>query len=208
VYCCSLDFALAQDGTQAPADGVNKSSFFARAIEANAAEIELGKMADSKSQNPRVRAYAQMMVKDHTTALNAFHRVVTGGIAAVPNQDSGADTAQFSGRVPLSKEHQELRDRLSGLSGNDFDREYMNAMVQEHRKDVREFEREAGQATDTGSAATTEPAADVREKPQGGTDSTQAMTPQRLLARDLLPILKMHLEQAEVLDRQLGAKNQ
>jgi putative membrane protein len=198
VYCCSLQFALAQDDTQSSADGVHTNRpFLARAIEASAAEIELGKMAEAKSQNPRVRAYAQMMVKDHATALDAFHRIATGGIAAVPNQESATNTAQLSGRVPLSKEHQELRDRLSRLSGDDFDREYMSAMVQEHRKDVRDFEREVKSGSDTGSAATTEPAAAVREKPQDGADGTQAMTPQRIIARDLLPILKMHLEQAE-----------
>jgi putative membrane protein len=196
IYCCSLlpGFSqTTQDQTQ--------TTFLAKAIESNAAEVELGKMAESKTQNPRVRAYAQMMVKDHTSTLDALHRLVTGGVSALANDSSGADTAQLTARVPLSKEHQELKDRLSRLSGDDFDREYMNAMVQEHRRDIREFEREANSTTNT------EDTSGVRQKPQPRADSTgtSTMTQERIIARDLLPVLKMHLQQAEALDREVGA---
>lgn len=69
-----------------------------------------------------------MMVKDHTKVLNRLQR--------------DQDTAQ-SGTAVLSLEHRELRDRLSELSGPDFDNAYMNAMIEQHKKDIREFETAA-----------------------------------------------------------------
>jgi putative membrane protein len=205
VCFCSALTGLAQAGQderQAPSSTASTdSAFLAKAIEANAAEVELAKLAEAKSQNPRVKAFAEMMIKDHTNALDAFHRLATGGIPAVPNQNTGAGTAQLAGGARLSKEHQELKDRLSGLSGDTFDREYMSAMVQEHRKDIRELEAEAKGTSDMSSGSS----ASVRQKPQPGSDTAQPMTQERILAHDLLPILKAHLQLAEDLDRQVGA---
>ena len=39
-------------------------------------------------------------------------------------------------------------DRLLKLSGAEFDRAYMNHMVRDHKKDVKEFERESQKAAD------------------------------------------------------------
>ena len=41
-----------------------------------------------------------------------------------------------------------MRDRLSGLSGNDFDRDYMSEMVRDHTEDIALFERAAETSTD------------------------------------------------------------
>jgi putative membrane protein len=40
----------------------------------------------------------------------------------------------------LSNEHQEKIDKLSSLSGADFDEEYMEIMDKDHEKDVKMFE--------------------------------------------------------------------
>ena len=209
VSCCFVPVGWAQtvqDQSQSAACPMNPdSSFLAKAIEANAAEVELGRLAESKSQNTRIRAFAKQMVKDHTYALDAFHRLATGGVPAVPNQDSGAQATPSAESVPLCREHQQLIDRLSRLSGDDFDREYISAMVQEHLRDIREVQREAESSTDTSGQSTANPSDTIREKPQAGSESTQTLMEQQTLARDLLPILRMHLKDAEVLDRQLSS---
>src|SRR5690606_15432286 len=46
------------------------ADFAARAAQGGMAEIELGQLAQQRAQNPDVRAYAEMMVRDHTNAAN------------------------------------------------------------------------------------------------------------------------------------------
>jgi len=156
------------------------ASFMDTAIEANAAEIELGMMAESKATDPRVKAYAEMLVKDHTRALKRLQR--------------SQDIAR-SDSTELSLQHRELRDRLSELSGPEFDTAYVNAMIEEHRKDIKEFEREAEAKGPTDS--TSDSFTVNREKPEPVTG-----TPNKVLARELLPMLKMHLHEAMELQQQ------
>jgi putative membrane protein len=53
-------------------------------------------------------------------------------------------------RVPktINKEDQAEYDKLNGLSGSEFDTEYLTQMVKAHRKDLREFRMEAANAQD------------------------------------------------------------
>jgi putative membrane protein len=43
----------------------------------------------------------------------------------------------------INAKDQALKDKLSGLSGADFDKTYMQAMVKDHQKDINEFQKEA-----------------------------------------------------------------
>ena len=49
--------------------------FVTKAAQGNSAEVELGKIVAAKSKNPNVKQFAQMMVKDHTTALNELQEL-------------------------------------------------------------------------------------------------------------------------------------
>jgi putative membrane protein len=162
---------------------VSDHAFFKKAIEANAAEIELGKLAQSKSQDPRVKEFASTQVKDHSDALSRL-RQAEGGTQS-------PETAEGKAGVTLSKEHQRLIDHLAGLSGNEFDREYINAMVKEHQKDIRDFEAQANALPPAGTSG--------REKP---TPEAQSQT----VARDLLPVLQTHLQEAQSLQQAMGGR--
>jgi putative membrane protein len=85
---------------------------------ANMAEIELGKMAAEKGMNAEVKKFGQMMVDDHSKAGDSLKTVATRHNIPMP--------------TALDDEHRDLRDRLSKLQGADFDREYMQAMVDGH----------------------------------------------------------------------------
>ena len=50
--------------------------------------------------------------------------------------------------MDLDAKQKKLHDRLSKLSGAEFDRTYVDEMVKDHRKDVKEFQREADKAKD------------------------------------------------------------
>ncbi len=85
---------------------------------ANMAEIELGRMAAEKAMNAEVKRFGQMMVDDHTAAGNKLQAIATQHSIPMPSE--------------LDDTHRELRDKLAKLSGPEFDREYMKAMVVGH----------------------------------------------------------------------------
>jgi putative membrane protein len=88
---------------------------------ASIAEVELGRMALDKAVNPDVKKFAQMMIDDHTKA----------------NEELTTIATQYNIPVPsgLDDKHNDLRDKLSKKTGADFDRDYIDAMVDGH-KDV------------------------------------------------------------------------
>lgn len=77
----------------------------------NMAEIEMGKLAVSKSQNPEVKTYAQQMIDDHTKGLAEVQAVAQAKGVTLPTE--------------LDTKHKAMSNRLSKLSGEKFDREYM-----------------------------------------------------------------------------------
>jgi putative membrane protein len=85
---------------------------------ANMAEVELGRLATERGANPEVKKFGQMMIDDHTKAGDQLKSVASQHNIEVPNQ--------------LDDKHNKLRDKLSKLQGADFDREYMDAMVDGH----------------------------------------------------------------------------
>ncbi len=89
------------------------------------AEVELGKLAADKASSAEVKRFGQRMVDDHGKA-NDELKTLAG------NKNIDLPTA------PDAKS-QSLMDRLSKLSGDAFDRAYMQEMVKDHRKDVNEF---------------------------------------------------------------------
>lgn len=99
-------------------------------LEDGDAEVRLGRLAQERASNPDVRAFAEMMVRDHSKAGEALKR-----IAARHNirMEAAADHGS----------HHSVHERLSKLAGAEFDREYMDAMVTDHGKAVNALEDKA-----------------------------------------------------------------
>jgi len=199
VLCYAFPAAAVSQARQDRQLGDNE--FLMKAMESNRAEVELGRLALTKAQDQRVKDFAQMVIKDHQDALKRMHQVASGGAnVTMPSADTPAESngnesehhpeSMQQGHVQLSPNYQQLYDRLSSLSGDEFDREYIKAMVQQHRKDVGEFEREAGAS----ASNFPEPG---REKPAA--ENMDAPT----IAREFLPTLKKHLQDAENLEKEL-----
>jgi putative membrane protein len=110
------------------------SSFLRKAAQGGIAEVELGNLAKDKASNPDVKQFAQRMIDDHSKANVELKRIATQKGVAVPAE---AD----------SKSKREL-DKLSRLSGAEFDRAYMKLMVSDHQKDVAEFQSEQMRTND------------------------------------------------------------
>jgi putative membrane protein len=132
--------ALAQQDTssqpvQPAVSQQDKDKMFVRhASEGGLAEVQFGQLASQKAQNPDVKAFAEKMVHDHTM-LNDKMKPVAEQLSVTPASH-------------LNKKDQAEYDKLNGLSGDDFDKEYVSDMVADHRKDLREFRHEAAVAAD------------------------------------------------------------
>jgi putative membrane protein len=113
---------------QAQPLGEQDREFVRKAAAGSLAEVELGRLAQQRAARPSVRSFAQRMVIDHDRA---------GADLAALARGRGYDAP-----AALEPSAQAMRDRLSALSGADFDRAYMSEMVRDHTEDVALFLRD------------------------------------------------------------------
>lgn len=93
-------------------------------VTANTIDINAGKLAQSKSKNKEVKAFAKQMVTDHT-AVNKQASDLAKKLGVTPKDN---DTSKS-----LSKSADENITKLKGLTGKDFDKEYVNHEVDYHQ---------------------------------------------------------------------------
>jgi len=108
-------------------------SFLSDVAEGGMTEVELGKLAQTKSKNPDIKKFGQMLVEDHSKA-NAEAKTLAG------KKNINLPTGMGS--------HQSTFDKLKGLNGDDFDKEFVSDMVDDHEKDVSTFQKESQNSTD------------------------------------------------------------
>ncbi len=103
-------------------------TFLRKAAEGNMAEIKTAQIALEKGSSPDVKDFAQKMVDDHTKLGEQMKPILEKAGIAEPTKLSPADEA--------------LGKKLSALSGDTFDKQYISAMVKDHHKDLSEFKGE------------------------------------------------------------------
>ena len=130
--------------------------FMREAAEGGLAEVELGKLATEKASSEEVKKFGQRMVDDHSKANEELKQLASSKSVNLPSD--------------LTAKDKMTKERLSKLSGESFDRAYMQDMVKDHKKDVADFARESNRAKDP----------DVKQ-----------------FASKTLPTLKDHLKEAE-----------
>jgi len=136
------------------------SAFVMKTAQANMAEVDLGKMATEKAMRDEVKKFGQQMVDDHTKAGEELKTIATQKNVTWPTE--------------TDRDHKALMTKLSKLSGAEFDRAYMQAMVDGHKK----------------------VAADVRKESTSGSDPDV-----KAWATKALPTIEMHLKEAESINR-------
>jgi putative membrane protein len=109
-------------------------NFVMNAAKGGKAEVELGTLASQQATNPAVKQFGERMVKDHTEANNRLQQIAQQKGMTLPND--------------LPDDAKQLKERLTNMKGPEFDRTYMQNMVQDHQKDVAEFQQEADQGQD------------------------------------------------------------
>ena len=138
--------------------------FVMNAAAAGMAEVKFGQLAEQRASNPQVKQFGQKMMADH---------------AAANEKLQAAGTKQgISTPIEMSAENQATYDKLSRLSGAQFDKAYMADMIRDHKLDISDFEREARNGSD--------PAV-------------------KQFAAQTLPTLREHLQLAEKTERSMSS---
>jgi putative membrane protein len=168
--------------TAAAAGQGSAREFISNMAIAGMAEVQLGKVASQHSQDPDVKAFGEMMVRDHTKANEELKQVASQAGVQLPAQ--------------LDDKHRELADRLTKLQGEEFDREYMKAMVDGHEKVADSLLEQVGWIGTSTQAGSSAPAA------VGTSGSNSDETGVRQWAMKTLPVVQQHLQRA----REIRAK--
>lgn len=139
------------------------AEFVKEAAAGGMAEVELGKVAAEKGSSKQVKDFGQRMQKDHTKANAELKKLAGNKGVQLPTE--------------LDRKHKSASERLVKLSGDEFDREYMRAMVDDHKETLEKFQRQADKGKDP----------DLKK-----------------FASEQVPILKKHLELAQTTQKQVA----
>ena len=121
--------ALAQSGLNAM-----DQHFMKEAVQGGLAEVELGNLAVQKASSGEVKSFGQRMVQDHTKATDQLKQIASTKGVNLPSQPNNMQMAE--------------KKRLEKLSGTQFDQAYMNDMLNDHQKDVADFQKESRSGKD------------------------------------------------------------
>jgi putative membrane protein len=114
-------------------------TFLKKAIEGNFAEVKMGQLAQQQGQNDNVKKFGQMLSDDHSAA----------------NQKA-MDAAKSMGVTPPDGPNAKQKtdyDKMSKMTGAQFDREFATHMVADHERDIAEYKKEAKQPDAAGEYA-------------------------------------------------------
>jgi len=108
--------------------------FIEDAAQAGKAEVTIGQLAAERASSDEVKTFAKRMVDDHKKFNDELKKLAEQKGVTLPDKLSNTEKA--------AEEH------LSGLSGDKFDRAYLDHMISDHKKDVAEFKKMAQTAQD------------------------------------------------------------
>jgi putative membrane protein len=160
-------------GTTGDAVSAGDRDFVEDLTIAGMTEVELGRMATERAASAQVKQFADMMVKDHSRAGDELKQVAMQHSIPVP--------------AGLDQTHQDLKTKLSNLTGAEFDREYMNAMVEGHEEVIDRLQTRASEdrlGDDKGTV-----------KPEASDNPVESALNQ--WAAKVLPTTRHHLDEAK-----------
>jgi len=138
-------------------------AFLQKAAQGQLAEIALGKLALKKASHKEVKEFGAEIIEDHQYASQELNELSAEEGIYLPAQ--------------LDDKHKAQQQRLSHLSGKEFDGAFIACLLNNHRKVLKEFEKNAAMSQN----------AKVRH-----------------WAEATLPILTVHLKKAERVSDVLG----
>ena len=111
------------------------ADFLVNAASGAMLEVDLGRLAETHAANPRVKDFGAMMVKDHSEGLEKIKHLATRKRVVLPDS--------------VSRHQQKEINNLQKKKGAEFDKAYVQMMVNDHQSDINEFQKQASQGTDS-----------------------------------------------------------
>jgi putative membrane protein len=126
-------FAAARANAATPLCKADRN-FILAAAQGGMTEVKLGEVAAQKGTRDDVKEFGQMMVKDHSAI----------------NDDLKALAAQKGVTLPDSLDaiHQGKVDKMSALTGSEFDTAFIAGMIKGHTKVAKDFKAESAKTKD------------------------------------------------------------
>lgn len=101
----------------------NDSQFVTDMAVGGMTEVRLGELASKNGERQDVKDFGKKMVADHGKANNELMDLAKKKGWTLP--------------ADIDSKHQAVVDKLSKLSGKDFDKQYISDMIDDHEKDVK-----------------------------------------------------------------------
>lgn len=133
------------------------AEFMVKAAEGGMYEVEVGRIAVQKASNAKVKEFAQMMITQHSKKNDELKALAVKSNVTIP--------------AALDNDKRDKISKLSALSGHEFDKEYMDMMVKDHKDDIDKYK-----------------SMDNKE---------ESNSPLQAFVTNTLPILQQHLELAK-----------
>ena len=115
------------------------AAFYKQAAEGGMAEVEAGKMAESKASMDSVRKFGAMMVKDHGEANDKLKGIAAGKSVKLPDSPD--------------LKHKAMAKMMEKKAGADFDEAYIDSQVKDHQDTVALLQKEIDSGKDDDAKA-------------------------------------------------------
>jgi putative membrane protein len=114
-------------GAQSGALSQQEAKFIREAAAGSMAEIEFGKMAKERAGSEQVKELAEKLEEDHSKSLEKLKEIAQSNNIDVPSD--------------LPSKQQKTTDRLSKLSGSEFDAAFVREVHKHHNKDISKYKK-------------------------------------------------------------------
>jgi len=121
------------DDTQMP-NRIDEKRFVKDALQSGLTDVELAKVAVNKATSDSIKQFAQKTIDDRSKTNDELKQIASNEKINVPDS--------------LDSKQQSKIDKMSKLSGADFDRAYMKDQVKNQQNELREFQQEAQRGND------------------------------------------------------------
>ena len=117
-----------------PAQGLSQQDqkFVQDAAKGGMMEVHMGQLGMERGASPAVKGLSQHLINDHKAANQELAALAKQKGVSLP-----ADDAQMATSMPFAAK-----------TGDDFDKAFARSAVEDHQKDIAEFEKEASSGND------------------------------------------------------------
>ncbi|HSV09217.1 MAG TPA: DUF4142 domain-containing protein, partial [Hanamia sp.] len=105
--------------------GKDEQDFAKDAAAGGMMEVQLGNIAQKNSSTKAIQDFGKMMVDDHSKINDNLKDLASKKNVALPST--------------VTEKQQKDIDKLSKETGTEFDKDYVNMMIDDHKKDIADF---------------------------------------------------------------------